>query len=176
MSTSELVGICRDVVTILVLVIGPLVALFVYFQLAPVLELKIIPTWVDEKKHLLLIRFQIENKSRVRLYSPKGKIQVLEYKVQPGGNLSQWVPFNKSAILPTEQPLEWREPVEIFTSTKQVYPGEVISYERLYQCPQDTTILHIGLQVELKLGLFGRIVTRKKEASWRQTTTCFAVK
>lgn len=175
MSISEIIGTVKDLISILALLVGPVVALFVYFQFAPVLELKIIPTWVDGPRQFLLVRFQIENKSRVRFYSPKGRIQVLEYKIHPGADLSQWVPFEKKAILPTEQPLEWREPVEIVQSTKQIYPGEVISYERLYHRPQDSVILHIGLQVEMKLGLLGRIVTRKNEM-WRQTTTCFAIK
>jgi hypothetical protein len=175
MSISEVVGIARDIVTLLALIIGTFIAIFVYFQFAPIFELKIIPTWIDNRKQFLLVRFQVENKSRVRLYSPKGRIQVLEHKTQPGLSLSQWVPFDKTAILPTEQPIEWREPEVIFKSTKEIYPGEVISLERLYHYSQDSIILHIGLQVELKLDLIGRIVTRKKE-SWRQTTTCFAIK
>jgi hypothetical protein len=71
--------------------------------------------------------------------------------------------------------VEWHEPVEIFKSTQEIYPGEVISFERLYHCPQDTIILHIGFQVELDLGFWDRVVTRKT-GLWRQTTTCFVVK
>ena len=175
MSVTELVGLIQDIITILALLTGGAVAVFVYFQLAPVLELRILPSWADDSKQFLIVKFQVENKSRVRLYSPKGRIQILEHTTQNIDSLSHWVPFEEKAILPSEKPIEWHHPEEIFRTTKQIYPGEVISIERLYRCPREGVALHIGLQVELRLGRFGRLVTRKKEA-WRQTTTSFVVK
>ena len=117
----------------------------------------------------------MENKSRVRANKPRGQIQILEYPFKPGIALSQWVPFDKSAIPPNEQPIEWREPEKIFKSTLQMYPGEVISLERLYHYPQDMVIIHVGLQVQLETGFIGRIITRKGEL-WKQTTSRFVVK
>ena len=175
MSIIEAISLTKDVVTLLALLIGGAMALFVFFQLAPVLNLRILPSWTDDTKQFLILKFQVENKSRVRVHSPKGRIQVLEHEIQAGTFLSQWVPFDKNTIIPTEQPIEWHEPVEIFRSTKEIYPGEVISYERLYHCPQDRVALHVGLQVEIELGFFGRMATRNTK-SWRQTTTCFIVK
>jgi hypothetical protein len=175
MSAPEIIGLISDLITIIAIVIGAFIAFFVYFQFAPVIRLSIIPTWIDAQKEYLTVRFQIENKSRVRLYKPVGRIQVLHYAVPPGGSLSQWVPFRKEAILAAEPPREWREPDEVLKSTITIYPGELVSYERLYHIPEDVTVIHIGFQVELRLGFFARIATRKREA-WRQTTTCFAVK
>jgi len=173
-----MIALVKDIVTLFVVVIGALMALFVYFQFAPVLSLRIVPTWIDDQKELLLVRFEIENRAHVRVYHPKGRIQILEYGIPSGGSLPQlspWVPFVESAILPSEQPLQWREPEEIFKTTQQIYPGEMIMLERLYHVVSDAVILHIGLQVEMKLSLLGRIITCKKE-NWRQTTTCFVVK
>jgi len=175
MSIVDITGLIRDIVTILALLLGGLVGIFIFFQLAPVIHLSITPTWIDDVKQFLLIRFEIENKSRVRATRPRGQIQVLEHKVDPGSMISQWVPFRESAILPSEQPVEWREPIKIFTSTRQIFPGEVIVLERLYHIPQNNIILHAGFQVELELSFLGRLVTRKREP-WRQTTTCFIVK
>ena len=175
MTTPDIVSVIKDIVSLLAVVIGALVVLFVYFQFAPVLSLRIAPTWIGKKRSLLLIRIEVENKARVRLHSPKGKIQVLKYSLPAQGFLSQWVPFERGTIPKEESPIEWREPIEIFNTTKEIYPGETIAYERLYHIPEDTVIVHIGLQVEMKLGGLGRLVTGKKE-NWRQTTTCFAVK
>lgn len=91
------------------------------------------------------------------------------------GMLSQFVPFSQDAIPEKETPLSWREPSAILTHTKHIYPGEIISYERLYHYPQPAAIIHIGLQLEMRLGPLGKIATWKREA-WRQTTTCFVVK
>ena len=175
MTTMEVISLIKDVIILLALLIGGAMALFVYFQLAPVLDLRILPSWTDDTKQFLILKFQVENKSRVRVYSPRGRIQVLKHGIKAGTSMSHWVPFKKNAIIPTEQPIEWHEPVEIFRSTKEIYPGEVISFERLYHCPQEAIILHVGLQVELELHLVGRIATRKA-VPWRQTTTCFVVK
>ena len=174
MSIAENIGVIRDIVTIIALLFGGLLGIFVFFQLAPVIQLRIIPNWTDETKQYLLIRFEIENKSRVRVTNPGGKIQVLEHKVTSGAIISNWVPFEEKRIKP-EEPVEWREPVKIFEITKQIFPGEIIVLERLYHVPQNRVILHIGLQVELELSFIGRLVTRKREP-WRQTTTCFAIK
>lgn len=175
MTLADIVGMVKDLVTILAILTGSVMAVFVYFQLAPVLQLQILPRWADDSKQYLILRFEIENKSRVRMYSPWGQIQVLKYRIEPGSSLSHWVSFGEDAIEPTEPPIEWSEPTKIFTSTREIYPGETISFERLYHFPEDTVILHLGLQVGLELSSWGRIITGKSRA-WRQTTTCFVIK
>ena len=171
---KDVIDLIAGLATILALLVGGGAALFLFFQFAPVLSLKILPEWNDESKQNLTIRFEVENKSRVRVYNPIIRIQVLEQQVSEGGYLSQWVPFSKDAIRSNEQPVVWNEPEKIST-TKRIYPGEVISAERFYHCPQAALILHVGLEVRIKLGLFGRIVTRKS-GDWNQTTTRFVVK
>jgi len=175
MTIIEVVGLVKDILTVFAVLIGGLAAIFVYFQLAPVLELRILPRWTDDNKRYLVLRFEMENKSRVRLRSPWGRIQVLKYEMQPGSSLSHWIPFEQSTIRPLELPIAWSDPVQIFTSTHDIYPGETIVFERLYDCPEDTLVMHIGLQVGLKLGVVRRILTGKAQ-EWRQTTTGFATK
>jgi hypothetical protein len=177
MSFAEVISLAKDIVTLLALLMGAAISLFIFFQFAPVLELRILPTWTDDSKQFLVVKFEVENKSRVRANKPRGQIQILEYPFKPGLALSQWVPFDKSTIPDNEQPIVWREPEKIFKSTLQIYPGEVISFERLYHYPQDTVVIHIGLQVQLELGFAGRIITRKgKREAWRHTITRFVVK
>ena len=175
MAIADVIGIVKDIVTVLAVLIGGAMAVFVYFQLAPVLQLRILPRWSDENKQHLILRFEIENKSRVRAYSPWGRIQVLKHKIEQGSSLSRWVPFEEGAVKPMEPPIEWSDPIEIFTSTEEIYPGETIAFERLCHCPEDAVILHVGLQAGLEMNLLERIITRKRKA-WQQTTTCFVVK
>ena len=177
MSFAELISLAKDIVTLLALLMGAAISLFIFFQFAPVLELRILPTWTDDSKQFLVVKFEVENKSRVRANKPRGQIQILEYPFNPGQALSQWVPFDKGTTRDNEQPVEWRKPEQIFQSTRRIYPGEVISVERLYHYPQDTAIIHIGLQVQLEMGFVGRIVTRQGSGErWRQTVTRFVVK
>ena len=175
MDITDVVGLLKDVMSLLALIVGSAMALFVFFQLAPVFELRIQPRWADDTKRVLLVKFEVENKSRVRANRPEGRIQVLEHSIPPGSPLSHWVPFQQDAVIDTEQPTEWREPVTIFRRATKLYPGEKISVERLYHCPQDTVSLHIGLQVKLRQGVLGRIASGRAHP-WRQTVTCFVVK
>jgi hypothetical protein len=171
----DVISIVKDVITVLAVLIGGAMAVFVYFQLAPVLQLRILPRWSDENKQHLILRFEIENKSRVRADNPWGQIQVLKHEIKQESSLSHWVPFEESAVKPTERPIKWSDPIKIFTSTEEIYPGETIAFERLCHCPEDTVIVHIGLQAGLELNLLERIITRKRKV-WQQTTTCFVIK
>jgi hypothetical protein len=172
---ADIVGMAKDIATVLGILVAGIMAVFVYFQLAPVLQLRILPRWADDNRRFLILRFEMENKSRVRMRSPWGRIQVLRHKVEPGESLSRWVPFDKDSVKPAEHPIEWVEPIEIFTSTQEIYPGETIAFERLHHCPEEPLVLHVGLQVGLELTWLKRVITGKKRA-WRQTTTCFVAK
>lgn len=173
--STELIAFVKDVAALLVIFLSGAAAVFVFFRLSPVLSIRVLPRWTDETQQYLVVRFEIENKSRVRANKPTGQIQVLEFAPKPGIFLSHGVPFDANTIREEERPIEWREPVRIFHTTKQIFPGELVSFERLYHYPQANVIVHIGLQVGLELGSLGRITNLKRE-SWRQTVTCFAVK
>ena len=148
---------------------------FVYSGLAPRLDLRILPSWSDESKQFLILKFQIENKSRIRIRRGQIRVQILEYRAHETTFLSEWVPFDEEAIVPTEQPVEWREPVEIFQRLRRIDPGETISVERLYRCPSNR-VLHIGLQVRITPSLLGRIADRIRTRTQQWTTTCIAAK
>jgi hypothetical protein len=79
MSFAEFISLSKDVATLLALLIGAAISLFIFFQFAPVLELRILPAWIDDSKQFLVVKFEVENKSRVRTNKPRGQIQILEY-------------------------------------------------------------------------------------------------
>lgn len=175
MDIVELTGFTKDILTVIALVLGSFAAIFVYSQLAPVLELRIIPRWADASQKYLIIRFEVENKSRVRVNRPRGRFQVVKHSIDPGTTISRWVPFEQGAYRENEAPLDWSAPIKIFTSTRQIYPGEKITFEHIYHCTDEKLVYHIGLQVKIRFSLLQKIVNRKSE-SWQQTTTCFIVR
>jgi hypothetical protein len=175
LNIKEKVDFLKSILEIIFMILGGIIGTFIYFNLAPTLSLTITPIWVGDLKNFLILRFEISNKSRVRITDCTIKIQTLEHTMPKHGVLSQWVPFTQKSIKQMEEPIEWHEPEIITETTKRVFPGESIIIERLYQYSNSPLILHVGLQAQIKLGLLYRFVTRKKE-NWSQTTTCFVVK
>jgi hypothetical protein len=171
---TETITLIRDILAILALLIGALAGLFIFFQLAPVAQLRILPRWGDEAQQFLIIRLEIENRSRVRILRPAGRFQILEYALKPDRALSHFVPFTEDRSK-EEPPLEWREPRPLFKTTRQIYPGETIAVEFLQPCSRAEVVLKLGLQINIGLNFLGRLVTRKREP-WQQTTTCIVVK
>jgi hypothetical protein len=170
--TIEMVG---NLITALALFIGAGLAVFVFSRLAPVLNLRIIPSWAGDKSRWVILRLEVENKSRVRIHKQSICLQVLEYRVPAGTSFSEWVPFEEEAIVASEQPLQWSEPIEVFKSTLTIDPNEVLAIERLHYCPPDT-LLKVGLQVRMKLGIAGRIATRVRGWHHQRTTTRIVMK
>ncbi len=156
MDFIEVIGLVRDIALIVAMLLSAGLALFVFVQFAPKLQLRIIPRWADETKGFLILKLEVENNSGIRVRKQKIQLQILEHEVPAHGCLSEWVPFDKKAILPQEQPKEWQDSIEIFRSTGYLNPGEMLSVERLCHCPQDS-ILHVGLQAKATLGALGRL-------------------
>ena len=170
MDFTEVISLARDIALIVAMLLGAWLAVFVYVQFAPKLQLRILPRWVDETKGLLILKLEVENNSRIRVPKQKIQLQILEHEVPAHGCLSEWVPFDEEAVLLQEKPKEWHDPIEIFQSTEYLNPGETVSVERLCHCPQDS-ILHVGLQAKAKLGALGRLAAwfRSWNDQWTST-------
>jgi hypothetical protein len=182
MSLPGVITLIKDILTILAIFVGAIAALFIFFQLAPVLTLRIFPAWTDKSQQFLLVRYEVANNSRVRIKRLGGGVQIFEHGLHQGGYLPNFIPFQEEdykkesygKFMGDEKPT-WHEPSPIFETTKHIYPGETIVFERLYSCPRPAIAVHLGLQVSMKLGLWDRIITRKWEP-WSQTTSCIIVK
>ena len=141
---QENIGIIKDIITILVLAVGGLLAVFIYVQFAPTFTLRIIPRWMGENDDYFIVKFEVENSSRVRVNRPGRRYQVLKHQTQPGASIFTLGPFAEGRIKSGEERLEWVEPIEIFGSTRQIYPGEKVSAEKLYDCPaSDGAIVYL---------------------------------
>jgi hypothetical protein len=195
--------IIGDFVPLIALLGASIAAVFVYFALAPVPELRITSSWVDEARVHLLLRFELHNKSRVRMRSPRVNVQILQQEIGEQGFLSEWVPFAKDAIRKGEEPVRWTEPAQILpkpirgsalpdvgprrasrkpaakrqvTGITTVYPGEAMVFERLYRFPEDRIILHVAMQLQVKLNALERFVTLIGSRRWTKTLTHFVTK
>ena len=165
------VTLIKDIVTILAMIIAGYIAVFVYFSFAPVVRLSIESEWI--KKDYLKIVLEVENMSKIRMRKDFILFQILEHDIKETKFLSEWVPFEKDSI--KESIKHWKEPENIFETTRYFYPNDRIKAERLYHFPENS-IIHVGLQVKAKLNIFGRIASKIGNQPLRWTTTRIVVK
>jgi hypothetical protein len=171
----------------LAILISGFVTIYFFVRFAPKFDLRIIPEWIDKQEKKIVFRFEIENKSQVRINvkqilvnhkfeSLMIRLQILEYDKNKTPTLSEFVPFTRESIRENENPLEWKEPEKICQTTRHIYPGEVVRVDRLYTFSEDK-IWHIGFQIQTEYNwienLFG---LRKLGKSWTTTKIfCFDV-
>lgn len=163
--------IAGGIVSVVAVLLSGWLGIFVFRQFAPVLTLRVVPTWLGDDSSCVLLRLEVENKSRVRVHKRIIRLQVLEHEVREGGSLSEWVPFEEKRVRPLEKPDQWKDPVEVFETTSGIDPGEILVADRLHDCPA-ARFLHVGLQAEAKLGVFGKIAARVRGNNQSWTTTC----
>ena len=134
---------------------GGLIYVFVFNRVSLALHLRINATWIDSTK--VILRFEVENRSRVSLKPKSIKLQILEYPINKRNSLSEWVPFSPDRIHAGEDPLQWNIPVKIFETTKCAYPNDSLAVDRLHSISSKNNLLHVGLQIEAKsIRLFPR--------------------
>jgi hypothetical protein len=135
-----------QVMSAVALLIAPISAIFIFQQLSPIAQIRISVRWVDLSSGRFVLRIEVENISRVRIRHKVALLQVLRYSLLKTNRLSEWVPFAKDQVIKGEEPIEWKEPEDIFGSTVHLYPREVISVERLEQIEDPNEFLHVGVQ------------------------------
>jgi hypothetical protein len=75
--------------------LGSGLTVYYYLKFMPVLEIRIIPCWVNKDNGLIILRLELINKSNVRIKKDIVLLQLLEHKIPEIGQLSEWVPFTK---------------------------------------------------------------------------------
>lgn len=166
-----------NLIIVLTAIIAAVTALRITYRFYPSLRVRIVPRW-DDLEHVVLM-LRIANRSRVRIGAPDGKplnirMQVLTYDQQVQSQLSEWVPFEETAVrtLETtnglvkrgrlskrevpEEPLDFQPPFRIMTTTTKFDPGEEIVVERRFKCPKNC-LLHAALTIRY----------RRDRALWR---------
>ena len=82
----------RDITAIVAFVGAGWFGLRVFHRFAPTMTLRISTQWADDPNGLL-VRFEIENKSGVRIEPRRCSVQFLEHAQSKTPSLSEWVPF-----------------------------------------------------------------------------------
>jgi len=147
--------------------------LYIFLVLSPKVQLKIVPRWVNNEQ--VILHLEIKNQSRVRVKKQSVQLQIFEYDMSNKESIPEWVPFSKKDLDKFKknpynvQPRELTEPKVIFESTKTLYPGEIISCERLYTLSKPSSFLHVGLQFVPHSSFF----TTGSFKSLRRTITAF---
>jgi hypothetical protein len=169
MPVDYLSSILPTLLLILVTVFGAFLA---YIRLAPTLSLNIIPSWIDGR--LLHIRLELKNTSRVRVKKKRAVFQFLRYDLEKmekslrRGSLSEWVPLTQGRDegFPKQDPIEWRDPLQVFSTTEWLDSGEKITIDRLEYCEGDGVAFKILLQATAELTW----VQRRGANVWRRGT------
>lgn len=167
-SQTSFITIIKDIVTILAILLGGYISIFVYLYFAPVVKLNITYYFIDEE--YVKLELQVENIGRIRMTKEKIQLQILYHNISGIKELSEWVPFTENGININEKPLEWKEPIDIFTTTRFLYPHDQIKADRLYKIPKGQ-LIHIGMQVNVKLGKISGVFAglRKQPLRWTAT-------
>jgi hypothetical protein len=171
MTIPDKIAIIRDLITIVALIGGVVVGVRVLAQWAPNIRLAIESWWLDTDKGRIVLRFTLENISRVYVEKNRVLLQVLFYSVEQQSHLSEWVPFTRDAIKPEEQPLEGHAPENILETTDGLYPGERITVDRVLTVPKRDIFLHAALQYTARMRGIKRFLARTFRWNEQWTTT-----
>jgi hypothetical protein len=161
------INIVEGILTCIVILVSGFVAVYFYVQFTPKIDLRIIPEWRGKDGSKLVLRLEMENKSKVRASIKSVQLQILEYN-QEQVALSEWVPFSPCSLHVNEHPVEWKEPETICQTSKRIYPNETIKVERLYTFPENK-IWHIGLQLQVEYKNRIEKCVPKKAKRWTTT-------
>lgn len=137
-------------VTLVSLFIGGILSVFVLSKFVPKFHLEVEPLILRGSNHLLL-KLSMENISSVYAQKKHIRLQVLPYEERMNMRLSEWVPFSKNNIRSGEEPSEWLEATEVFSSTTGLYGGEKLSVQYLVPIPPRAKFLHVGFQYAANL-------------------------
>jgi hypothetical protein len=166
----EFLTIASTAITIIAALVSAALFIWIYRGFMPVLDVRIIPRWVDEAAGVLIIRLEVENRWKIGVKKKLARFQILEHRIPEGGLLSEWVPFAKDRILDSEPPIVWRNPREVLTSTVKIESKETITVELLYRSPNHVA-LHCAFQFIANLNPIASLAYRLGSGtdSWTRT-------
>lgn len=144
-------------------------AVFIFRRTSAVLQLRLQPRWPTGNSDLVILGFDIENVSDIRIDKEVARIRVAEY--DPSSGLdgpdaqclgSEWVDLKtdwKSLGVPDPPIPDARTmgTTEILTSTLFLNPRELLHVERVYRLGP-SGMLHVALQVRKRLPLSARMI------------------
>ena len=162
--------------TVFIALISAVIAVYVRNHFVPKMIIEIESRFIPEN-NIIILKLSMESICNVYLPKESIRLQILEHKFPEGNSLSEWVPFSKKEVEPGEEPIEWVEPIEIFTSTTGLQPNEKLTVERFYKASENADLVHIGFQYLTKLSRIVSWLVPKPFSPYEQwTTTAFVLK
>lgn len=145
-----------EIITISVLLIGAYLSIYVYLQFAPNIIFTITPIWSELTPEIVVLKIEIENKSKVKLTTEKIVFKIISHKRSTLTKLTEWVDLDNAE--------------EISKTTGIFYPGSILKIDRLYKCQTDEILQGI-IRFEAKFSLIGQILGSIKgtKETWTNT-------
>ena len=106
---------------------------------------------------MVVLKIEIENKSKVRLTKSKIRFKVIRHDRSSIIELTEWVNINK-------------DEAEICKTTKLFYPGSILKIDRLYRI-NDSEVLQGIIQFEAKFSWLQKKLAdiRGRSETWTNT-------
>lgn len=158
---TDVLACVMEILQIVFLAGGLLVAVFLFLQLAPRVRLGISARWPCPDSPVCILTLTVSNESRVRIRTKEALLQVTLHPAAEIADLTEWVEFSKAT--------------PIWTSSRYLYPGETVSVERPLLLSDLSTIAHVGIKYRALLSPFGKLVSLLREPQVDWTTTVFIV-
>ncbi len=149
--------ILQILISILILLSSIFITTYISYYFASVVQLNIDHKRFGENNQFLHISYSFKNISKIRIYKPKmySIIKCISHE-----NLSDidfrfdWNSENKE---------------QINSTTSIFYPGEEITYEKLYKLESPSDIVQIGFKVKMTVSWIIKFLNRKKTNRFAQT-------
>ena len=147
-------SIIKDSIIIIGLIVGVFISIKIYLQFAPDIIFRITPTWSIITDDIVVLKIEIENKSKVKLTKSTILFKIITHNKSTFTELTEWVNIEENAE-------------EICKSTNIFYPGSILRIDRLYRCKHDEVLQGI-IQFNAKFSWFERQLANMegKNESW----------
>ena len=162
MCSTEIITLIKDILLILGVLFGVYLSIKIYLQFAPDIVFRITPLWSTISPDVVVVKIEIENKSKVRLTKKKIRLQINKHDRSTLKELTEWVDFDNTAE-------------EISKSTILFYPGSVLKIDRLYKCKENEIIQGI-IQFEGKFSWLHKVLASIKSNTETWTNTFIIAK
>jgi len=97
MCLKEIISLIKDVLIIMGVLFGVYLSIKLYLQFAPKIIYKITPSWSDTSKDIVVLKIEIENKSKVKLSTNRLRFQINRHEKLSVTELKEWVEFDEKA-------------------------------------------------------------------------------
>lgn len=141
---------------------GIFLSITIYLKFAPIVIFRITPHWPDLMTDAVILKIEIENKSKVKLTKEDIKFKIIRHEKSTILELlKEWVPIENAE--------------SICQTTKILYPGEILKIDRLYKV-KDDEILQGLIQFKAKYSWFEQILANIKGGLEQWATTFIVTK